>query len=69
MAFDRLTDEGKLNDYLKLTAEQFAKRSRIKVATLTHELSVMDVRVAIISAIAAGIHHRIDEFTTWPLLS
>src|SRR6266478_3451005 len=68
-AFDQLTAEGKLTDYPKLTAEQFAKRSRIKDATLTHELSVMDVRIAITTAIAAGTHHRIDEFTTWPLLS
>jgi hypothetical protein len=68
-AFDRLTAEGKLTDYPKLTAEQFAKRSRIKDATLKHELSVMDVRVAISTAITSGTHHRIDEFTTWPLLS
>jgi hypothetical protein len=68
-AFDRLTAEGKLTDYPKLTAEQFAKRSRIKDATLTHELSVMDVRIAITTAIAASANYRIDEFTTWPLLS
>ena len=68
-AFDRLMAETKLTDYPKLTAEQFAKRSRIKDATLTHELSVMDVRVAITRAINSSGMHRIDEFTTWPLLS
>jgi hypothetical protein len=68
-AFDRLTAEGKLTDYPKLTAEQFAKRSRIKDATLNHELSVMDVRVAITTAINFADTRRIDEFTTWPLLS
>jgi hypothetical protein len=68
-AFDRLTAEGKLTDYPKLAPEQFAKRSRIKDATLTHELAVMDVRVAITTAINSSTTHRIDEFTTWPLLS
>ena len=68
-AFDRLMAEGKLTDYPKLTAEQFAKRSRIKKSTLEHELSVMDVRVAIMGAIAASTKHRIEEFTTWPILS
>ena len=68
-AFDLLTLDGKLADYPKLTTEQFVKRSRIKESTLKHELSVMDVRTAITTAIAAGMTHRIDEFTTWPLLS
>lgn len=68
-AFAHLTAEGKLSDYPKLTAEQFAHRSRIKEATLKHELSVMDVRVAITQAVNKATTHRMDEFTTWPLLS
>jgi hypothetical protein len=68
-AFALLTAEGKLYDYPKLTADQFAKRSQVKPATLRHELSVMDVRAAITTAIASGTTHCIDEFTTWPLLS
>jgi hypothetical protein len=68
-AFDHLSVEGKLADYPRLTQEQFARRSRIKDSTLKHELSVMDVRVAVATAIAAGAPHRIEEFTCWPLLS
>ena len=67
--FDLLTLDGKLSGYPKLTTEQFVKRSRIKESTLKHELSVMDIRTAITTAIAAGTTHRIEEFTTWPLLS
>ena len=67
-AFDHLTAEGKLTDYPRLTAEQFAKLSRIKESTLEHELSVMDIRVAITAAIHGGVGHRIEEFTTWPTL-
>jgi Replication-relaxation len=67
-AFDRLTVAGKLADFPKLTQEQFAKRSGIKDVTLQHELSVMDVRVAITVAVNASCSHRVDEFTTWPLL-
>jgi predicted transcriptional regulator len=62
-------EERKIIDYPKLSAEQFAKRSRINESTLKHELSVMDVRVAITQAINKATGHRIDEFTTWPLLS
>jgi hypothetical protein len=68
-AFGLLTTEGKLQDYPRLTQEQFAKRSQVKPATLRHELSVMDVRVAITMTISTGTTHRIVEFTTWPLLS
>jgi len=68
-AFDRLTAEGKLTDYPTLTEEQFVNRSQIRPSTLEHELSVMDVRVAIHRAIATEANHRIDEFTTWPILS
>ncbi len=67
-AFDHLTVAGKLTDYPKLTQEQFAKRSQVKQLTIDHELSVMDVKVAITTAINVGGQHRIDEFTTWPLL-
>ena len=68
-AFNHLDVEGKLTDYPKLTAEQFANRARIKKSTLDHELSVMDVRVAITRAIANTKTYRIEEFTTWPILS
>jgi hypothetical protein len=68
-AFDHLNAEGKLADYPRLTPEQFARRSRIKDSTLKHELCVMDVRVAIATAIAVEATRRVDEFTCWPLLS
>lgn len=68
-AFDLLRTEGKLHDYPKLTPEQFTRRSQVKPATLRHELSVMDLRVAMTRAIVAETTHRIDDFTTWPLLS
>jgi len=68
-AFDRLSHDGTLIDFPKLTVDQFIKRSQVKPATFQHELSVMDVRVAITTAIAAGTTHQIQGFTTWPILS
>ena len=44
-------------------------RGRRLVATLRHEVAVMDVRVAITQALLKSDAYRIVEFTTWPLLS
>jgi len=68
-AFLHLKARSGVLDYPALRVEQFTRRSGISASTLSHELAVMDVRVAITGAIAAGTNHRIEEFTTWPLLS
>jgi hypothetical protein len=68
-AFDHLTAEGRIRDYPKLTPEQFHRRSRIKEATEKHELSVMEVRVALTCALSKTTEYHVEEFTTWPLLS
>jgi hypothetical protein len=68
-AFQYLNTEGKLSHLPKLTVEQFSRRSRVRDSTIKHELSVMDVRVALTAAITSCMIHQIETFTTWPLLS
>lgn len=69
LAFRALDRSGHLQDYPKLTPEQFAKRSQVSDATLRHELAVMDLKVAIVGSVAKDHRYAIEEFTTWPALS
>ena len=69
LAFERLSADGRLTDHPSLTPKQFLTRSQVKDSTIRHELSVMDVRVALTTAPIASGKYRVDTFTTWPLLS
>lgn len=66
--FELLKAQGALDAYPRLTSEMFERRSRVKELTLCHELEVMDVKAAMVSAIRATRTYSIAQFSTWPLL-
>lgn len=66
--FKRLASEGRLNDYPRLSAASFEKRARISELTLKHELSVMDVKVALAESLAKTENFSLVECSTWPAL-
>jgi hypothetical protein len=63
-----LGDLGVTTNYPRLSRASLEKRSQVKDLTLRHELEVMDVKTALVSAVRATDHFNIAEFTTWPLL-
>jgi hypothetical protein len=66
--FELLRDAGMLDDYPRLGWETLRKRAQVSDLTLRHELAVMDVKAAMVSAINATERFSVAEFTTWPLL-
>ena len=59
-----LSERGFLKDYPALSRGRLFQRSRVSELTLRHELFVMDVKVAFVTALPAVV----AEFTTWPAL-
>jgi hypothetical protein len=69
LAFNLLNANGHLGDYPKMSSADFERRAQVSPLTLRHELAVMDVKVAMISAIRATPGYDVAEFSTWPALS
>ncbi len=63
-----LFEQGHLADYPRLGWESLEKRARVSELTLRHELAVMDVKAAMITAVIKTPGLSVAEFSTWPLL-
>ena len=63
-----LRNHGVLAQYPPLPRSTLERRVRVSDATLTHELAVMDVKTAIITATRETPPFVVSEFTTWPHL-
>lgn len=68
-AFRALTENEQLVGFPRLSPAQMAKRAQVSEMTIRHELAVMDVKAALVSAVAQLPHLQILEFNTWPRLS
>lgn len=68
-SFRALTENHHLEGFPKLSPAQMAKRAQVSEMTIRHELAVMDVKAAFVSAVAKLPHLQILEFNTWPRLS
>lgn len=66
-AFQFLNECGKLAAYPQIGLSQFEKRVQVSASTLRHELSILDVKAATASAVAAS-GASLVEFSTWPTL-
>src|SRR6185369_8546134 len=66
--FDLLKERGAFAAYEHLRGMDFQKRSQIKDLTLRHELAVMDVKSALVSATRLTRSFTLVEFCTWPAL-
>jgi hypothetical protein len=64
-----LQDEGHLEGYPRIGWKAMQRRVMVSPLTLRHELDVMDVKSALVSAIAARANLSIIEFSTWPALT
>ena len=58
-----------LSRYPEIPWNTFYKRTQIAESTLRHELTVSDVRVALLSAIRERTDLELIELTTWPSLT
>jgi hypothetical protein len=67
-AFNALQAEGLLSEFPKCSEATFEKRVTISPLTLRHELDVLDVKAALVSAIQKTQRFKVAEFCTWPLL-
>ncbi len=67
-AFRVLRESGKLDTFPAITAKQMEKRTQVSGLTLRHELEVMDVRAAFMSALRDAPGLSASEFSTWPAL-
>lgn len=65
----RLEAEGILAEYPSFDLPALDRRARVSDLTIRHELQVMDVKTAFISAIKNVPAHAIAEFSTWPLMN
>lgn len=68
-AFAVLSERGELAKYPAVSLMTWQKRADVSDLTLRHELEVMDVKAAFVSATASTDRLRVAEFSTWPLLS
>lgn len=66
--YTTVKDCGALIDYPEIGWEFLKKRIQVSPFTLAHELSVMDARVAIETAIRGDDRLAVAEFSTWPRL-
>ena len=66
--FTLLQERGVVTAYPESTWANFEKRSQVKSSTLRHELDVMDVKAALVSAVRSNPTFQIAEFSTWPRL-
>jgi hypothetical protein len=67
-AFELLHATGRLSDCPRIGLADLERRGRVSDLTLRHELEVMDVKVAMTTAVNRTEQFRIAEFSTWPKL-
>ncbi len=67
-AFRILKGEGRIERFPSMSERQMERRSRVSEITLRHELDVIDVRVALASAVRHAQGLSLAEFSTWPTL-
>ncbi len=63
-----LDKQGILAEYPPFPIPTLLRRAHVSEVTVRHELSVMDVKAAITSAIRGTTNLSVHEFTTWPHL-
>ncbi len=66
--FVLLGAEGVLQQYPQLSLPALEKRARVSDLTISHELEVMDCKVAFQSAVKRLPAFSVAEFNTWPAL-
>jgi len=67
-AFDLLHQYGCLKDYPTIGRKALEKRASVSDLTVRHELEVMSVKAALVSAVNSTERFTVAEFSTWPLL-
>ncbi len=67
-AFEVLRQQQTLDGYPQLSWPAHEKRFRISHLTLRHELEVMDVKAAFVTAATKTPRIEIAEFSTWPAM-
>jgi Replication-relaxation len=67
--FEILIKEEQLQELPRISEREFMARCRVSSLTIQHELAVMDVRVALETALLRTYGVRILQVSTWPLLS
>ena len=67
-AFELLRDNGHLADYPAIDIGDLERRAQVSNLTIRHELEVMNVKAAMVTAINTAERFRVAEFTTWPAL-
>ena len=68
IGYDALDTAGILSEYPAQSWKSFQKRVQVSERTITHELSVMDVKARMAEAIREQPHLELAEFSTWPKL-
>ena len=63
-----LETKGILREYPPLSIDALARRAEAKERTISHDLAVMDAKVAFHKALRTNGKHSLTEFSTWPLL-
>jgi hypothetical protein len=67
-AFELLQKKGKLADYPRIGLTDLERRADVSKLTMDHELQVIDVKAAMVSAIRSMPAYTVAEFSTWPRL-
>lgn len=67
--YEFLKHHDRLDGYPIISDAEFEYRSRVSALTLRHELAVMDVKTAFVTALSRLPNVRIIECSTWPRLS
>jgi hypothetical protein len=67
-AFELLSKSACFAAYPQISPFAFDKRATVSNLTIRHELEVMDVKTAMIAAIAKFENLRVAEYSTWPAL-
>ena len=65
---DMLSANGHLAGYPQFDRPFLEKRMQVSPLTLRHELEVIDVKAAMVSAIRATSNFSVSEFSTWPAI-
>jgi hypothetical protein len=68
-AFELLSEKGMLADYPNLSIASLTKRAQVSKQTIEHELACIDVKTSFARAIRTSNVLKLQEFSTWPLLS
>lgn len=67
--FDAVVTAGLPDHYPLLSRPQMERRAKVSEQTIHHELQVMDVKAAVVSAVRKRPDIHIEHFSTWPRLN